>query len=118
MNAIPFTIDAAFGVFGECTGLLRDDGSHLSLEFESWLFWCFNTGIRKVAIPTSEVAEVIFAKHLFSASIVIQSSRLETVRDVPGANQGRIELKIERKHRDAAEKFVAGLYRSDAGATP
>lgn len=117
MNPIPFRIDAAYGICGECSGLLRDDGTHLNLEFESLLFWFFNTGIRTVKIPTTEVTEVTLKKGLFNVLITIQASRLETVKDIPGANQGRIELKIERKHRELAEKFVAGLYSSGGGAS-
>jgi hypothetical protein len=116
MNAIPFRIESAYGMFGECTGLLRDEGTYLSLEFESTLFWYFRTGIRTVKIPTSDVADVTFSKGLVNATIVIQASRLETLRDVPGSNQGRVELKIARRHRISAQQFVSGLYSTGGGA--
>jgi hypothetical protein len=46
-------------------------------------------------------------------TIVIQAAKLETLRDVPRSSQGRVELSIARKDRDAAEKFVANLHESD-----
>jgi hypothetical protein len=35
---------------------------------------------------------------------------METLKDLPAMSQGRVELSVARKDRDAAERFVASLY--------
>ena len=49
-------------------------------------------------------------------TIVLQAARMETLQDVPGMSQGRVELSVARKDRDAAEQFVAGLHQEEEPA--
>lgn len=117
MNAIPFTIDNVYSGFAECSGLLRDEGSALCLEFETvdGLFHFFRSGVKQVRIPATEIVSVTADKGWVSGSIVIQTSRLESVKAVPNMQQGRIVLKIARKDRAAAEKFVDSLHKPITG---
>lgn len=117
MKAIPFSIENAWSVFGECTGLLHDDGIHLCLEFETSLFWIYKTGVRTVKVPVAEIADVKYEKQLLHGRIVIQTTRLALLQNVPGARQGRVELTIARADRAAAEQFVTGLYIQDQEAS-
>ena len=47
------------------------------------------------------------------ASPTLQAARMVVFKDMPGASQGRLELSIARKDREAAEKFVAGLHEQE-----
>lgn len=119
MNAVPFTIEL-YGGLGQCDGLLRDEGKQLVMEFQikDAVAGFIKTGVRRVQIPLNDLVSVTLTKGWLGTSwlgvkVVLQAARMETVKDVPGMNQGRIELSVARKNRDAAEQFVAGLYQSE-----
>ena len=122
MNAVPFTVDL-FGGLGQCEGLLRDEGAHLVLEFQNKdaVAGIFKSGVQQVRVPLKELVSVTLTKgwlgtSWLSVTIVLQSGRMETLQDVPGMSQGRVELSVARKDRDAAEQFVAGLHQEEAPA--
>jgi hypothetical protein len=45
--------------------------------------------------------------------LVIQAEQMDTLKDVPGMNQGRVELSIGRRDYEAAEDFIAELHRPE-----
>ena len=120
-DALPFTVSELYAGLGECHGLLRDDDDHLTLEFQvqDSLAGVLKSKVRHVQIPLDQVVSLTLTKGWLGTSwlgvkVVIQTSRLETLQDVPGASQGRVELSIARKDIEAAEMFVAHFY--DDGA--
>lgn len=122
MNMVPFTIGDLYGGLGECHGLLRDEGDHLGFEFQTQdsLAGLIRSSVKEVRAPLKELVSVTLTKGWLGTTwlgvtIVIQAARLETLKDVPGMNQGRVELSIARKDRDAAEKLVADLHEADKG---
>ena len=117
MNAVPFTIEL-FGGLGQCDGLLRDEGKQLAMEFQikDSLAGLIKTNVRKVQIPLKDLVSVTLTKGWLGSSwlgvkIVLQAARMEIVQDVPGMNQGRVELSVARKDRDLAEQFVSDLHQ-------
>ena len=122
MNAVPFMLERLYGGFGQCDGLLRDEGDHLALEFQikDALAGILKTGVRQARIPTAELVSVTLTKGWLGntwlgVSINLQAARMETFKDLPGATQGRLELRVARKDVAAAEQFVAGLHEHGAG---
>ena len=118
---VPFTLDKLYAGFAECDGLLRDEGDHVCLEFQvkDKIAGILKTGVRQVRIPLRDLVSVTLTKGWLGSSwlgvkIVLQAARMETLQDMPGASQGRIELSIARKDRDAAETFVAGLHEEES----
>jgi len=119
MNTVPFTVETYAG-FGKCEGLLRDEGEVVSLEFQikDTVAGILKSGIKNVRVPLTELASVTITKGWLGTgwlgvTIVIQGTRMETLKDIPGMSMGRVELRIARKDRDAAERFVAGLHQTD-----
>lgn len=117
IDALPFTISEVYAGLGECHGLLKDEGEHLTLEFQvrDSLAGVLKSKVRQVQIPLDEVVSLTLTKGWLGTSwlgvkVVIQTSRLEAVKDVPGASQGRVDLGIARKDVEAAEMFVAHFY--------
>jgi hypothetical protein len=117
IDALPFKIGEIYAGFGECHGLLRDEGEHLTIEFQvqDSVAGVLKSKIRHVQIPLDEIVSLTLTKGWLGTSwlgvkVAIQTSRLETLKDVPGASQGRIELSIARKDVEAAEMFVAHFY--------
>jgi hypothetical protein len=120
MNTVPFTIGELYAGLGECQGLLHDEGDHLCLEFQikDTVAGIFKSGVKVVRIPLADLVSVTSTKGWLGTTwlglkIVLQAARLETLKDVPGMSQGRVELSIARKDRHAAEKLLADLYEQE-----
>jgi hypothetical protein len=114
MNTVPVSLGEVYKGFANCHGLIRDEGDHLCLEFQvqDSLVGLVKSGIKQVRIPLADLVSVALERRWFGLSInlVIQVSRMEAVKDVPGMAQGRLVLGIERNNREAAAKFVAELH--------
>ncbi len=123
MNSVPFTVKL-YGGFGECQGLLRDEGEYITIEFQTvdTVAGILKSGIRQVRVPLKDLTAVTLTKGWLGTSwmgvtIVLQAARIETLKDVPGMIQGRVELSVARKDRDAAERFVADLHQDEKPTT-
>jgi len=114
MNAVPISLGEMYEGFANCHGLVRDEGDHLCLEFQMQdsLVGLVKSGIKEVRIPLADLASVALERHWFglATNLVIQVSRMDSVKDVPGMSQGRLALGVARKDREAAAKFVAELH--------
>jgi hypothetical protein len=124
MNTVPFALDKIWAGFGKGGGLLRDEGTHLCLEFqlEDAVVGAFKSGVKQVRVPLKDLVSVTLTKGWFGQKwagvrIVIQAARMDVLQDMPTASQGRIELSVSRKDYDAAEKFVADLHQKDESPT-
>ncbi len=125
MNTVPFSLGNLYAGFGECEGMLHDEGEYLAFEFQvkDSVAGIFKSGIRKVRVPLKDLVSVTLSKGWFGTTwtgvtIVLQAARLETFQEIPGASHGKIELAIARKDRDAAERLVAGLHEPDESGEP
>ena len=122
MNAVPFSLDA-FGGLGECHGLLKDEEAFLSLEFQTQdaVAGILKSDVKYVRIPWDDLVSIALTKgwlgtNWLGVKIVIQTTNLEILKDVPGATQGRIELSIARKDVEDAEYFIDDVYDRDQAA--
>jgi hypothetical protein len=120
MNSVPFTLGRLYGGFGQCDGLLRDEGDQLALEFQikDAIAGVLKTGVRQARIPISDLVSVTLTKGWLGTTwlgvtITLQAARMETFKDLPGAAPGRLELRVARKDTAAAERFVAGLHEQN-----
>lgn len=123
MNTVPFKVDLYAG-FGQCSGLLRDEGDHLVLEFQNQdkIAGIIKSGVRQVRVPLSDLVSVTITKgwlggRWMGVTIVLQAARMETLQDIPGMRQGKVELSVASKDRDAAERFVTGLHQDSPAAS-
>jgi hypothetical protein len=103
--------------FAKGHGLIHDEGDCLCLEYqvEDQVIGLVKSGIKQVRIPLADLASVSLERRWFGLStyLVIQVTRMQAVKDVPGMEQGRLVLGIARKDREAAAKFVAELHVPD-----
>ena len=120
MNAVPFTLDSVWAGLGQGEGLLRDEGTHLGLEYQlkDGLVGVIKGGVKQVRVPLKDVVSVTLTQGWFGQKwagvrIVIQAARMDVLQDFPGASQGRIELGISAKDHEAATKLVADLHQDD-----
>lgn len=110
------------GQITNCAGLIHLQGDRLRLEYEQSdnMFGVWKSGLKEVLIPASAIVWAKLTRSWYgSTRIVLQSSSLEAVRDVPGMSQGRVVLDIPRDDREAARMLVEGLCKpamvGDAG---
>jgi hypothetical protein len=114
MNAVPVWMGYQYGGLAECVGLLRDEGDHVVLEYqtkEAFVGDMFRSNVREARIPRDILSSVTLRKIWLGlkTELVIQTTRMEPVADVPGMSQGRLVLGIANGDRSAAEKLVADL---------
>ena len=117
MRCVPFSIPELYAGFGECRGMLYDEQSVLRFEFQvqDKLAGLLKSKVKSVRIPVEQIVSVQLTKGWFGSTwlgvkIVIQSTSLDALKELPGVTQGKVELTIARADVAAAETFVNGLY--------
>ena len=112
MKSLPFSIPKLYWGFGECHGLLRDEGTHLSLEYQVKV-GAFRSRPKTVRVPIKELETVELKKGWFgNTTVMLRASSLQAIGQVPGSRQGKLELRIDGKDRKLAEEIVSGLYEA------
>lgn len=112
MDAVPFKINDVT-IITEADGLLRNEGSHLCLEYQvkDGILGVFKSEIKQFRIAAGDVASLTLMKGWFfgkwwGAKIVIRCDSMDALQALPGASQGRIELGIARRDFEAADHLV------------
>src|SRR5689334_12025579 len=110
MNVVPFTIQSNgfYAFIAECRGLLKDEGDYLTLEAQQQDVWfrIFKSAVQSIHIPIGEVVSLDLTQRWFCNKLVLQTSNVELLSELPEASQGRVELKIARRDVEAAKRFV------------
>lgn len=104
MSSLPFNFPEVHGGFAEADGLLVLFADAIVLEYQIKDIFtrAFRSEVIKVTLPLAQIEDVEFRTNFLRTDISIQSNSLELVQDVPDAKQGRVRLKIPRKHRREA----------------
>ena len=117
MDAVPFKInDVSF--LTEAEGLLRNEGTYLCLEYQTQdgILGVFKSEIQQFRLPMDDIASVTLTKRWFEkwrgAAVVIQCASMDALQAMPGASQGRIELRIAPRDLEVADHFVYQLHES------
>ena len=119
MDTVPFTLSDVYAGFGECDGLLHNEGTHLCLEYQvkDGIVGVLKSDIKLVRIPIDDIVSLTLTKGWFGTKwgvkLVIQCDRMDALQDIPGASQGRVELSISAKNVQAADEFVYYFHRNE-----
>jgi hypothetical protein len=114
MNAVPVSLGYQYGGLAYSDGILRDEGDHLVLEYqtkEAVVGDMLKSSVREARIPRDVLSSVTL-RHTWlglKTELVIQTTRMEFVANVPGMTRGQLVLGVARRDRPAAEKLVADL---------
>lgn len=115
MTSVPFTIPNLCWCLAECQGVLRGEGNNLVFEFQvqdNFAGW-FRSSPKIVRLALADLESVELRKGWFRATdLVITAKSMAAVAAMPGSRQGRIELRIAKKDRKAAEAFVESAYET------
>ena len=116
MNTCPFTLNIYAG-FGTCEGMLRNEGGYLDVEFQNKdaVAGILKSDVQLVRIAIKDLVSVTITKGWLGTSwmgvkIVLQAAKLETLKEIPGMSQGKVEFSVARKDRELAERLVDGLH--------
>jgi hypothetical protein len=124
MDTLPFTLWNVFGGFANADGLLRNEGTHLCVEYQvrDGVVGVLKSNVREVRIPLDQIVSATLNRgwlglNWFGIKLVIQVSHMDWLQDMPDATQGRMNLRIARADRPAAEAFVDRLHDSEPAST-
>jgi hypothetical protein len=121
MNVLPFTIECEglYAFVAECRGLLKDEGDYLTLETQQQDVWfkVFKSAVQSIRIPIGEVVSLDLIESWFSNKLVLQTTNVALLSELPETSQGRVRLKIARKDIEAAKLFVEDFHDRQARVT-
>lgn len=106
MDSIPVKFPEIYEGFADADGVLRISSDALTLEYQvkDNLIGVVKSDVKAAVIPFERIDEVDFRSNFIRTSLNVRVDSLQVVEDVPGAKQGKINLKIPRRYRrEAAE---------------
>src|SRR5208283_3013957 len=113
MSVVPVSLGSHYRGLAESSGLLRDVGGDLILEYQSRdaVVGILKSEVRQARIPRDLIASLTIETGWFGigAKVVIQTTSMQPIADVPGMSQGRLVLGVAQKDRPAAERLIADL---------
>jgi len=112
MNAVPVWLGYQYGGLAECTGLLRDGGDDLVLEYQSkeaLIGDMLRSSVRHARIPSHLICSMVLKKPWLGlkTQLVIRTTTMGPLADVPGMSGGMLVLGVAKTDRLAAEQLVA-----------
>ena len=123
MNVVPFKIATGgfYDFVAEGRGPLKDEGDYLTLEVQQHDFWIgiFKSAVQSIRIPVDEVVSIELSKgwlgsYSLCVPLVLQTTKVELLNELPNASQGLVRLKIARKDIEAAKLFVEDFHDRQA----
>ena len=81
---------------------LHSDGLILEFQMKDSLIGLIKSDVRKVRIPFDWIDDVALRSNLFRTDLYISVSSVEGVADIPGYKEGRVRLRILRRHKKDA----------------
>jgi hypothetical protein len=111
--SLPVSLGHPYGGLAECDGLLRLEAVDLVLEYQTRdaVVGFVKSDVREARIPRDQIASVTIEKGWLGTStkVVIQTTRLKPVGDIPGVTQGRLVLRVASRDCPAAESLISDL---------
>jgi hypothetical protein len=116
---VPFIIDDVYNGFAETEGILSVDGDDLKFEFQTAdkLVGLLKSGVREVRLPLEKIEEITFRKRWYGNKLVIRVSEMGRASELPNFKQGEVELKVAKKHREAASELLAFIQTAQGAQT-
>jgi len=117
VRSVPFTISSLYAGLGQCHGIVYDEGDYLRFEYQlkDSISGMIRSGVKQVRIPVQQIISVDLVKGWLGSiragvKIVLQGASLDSLKDLPGMSQGKIELCVSKANSSLAMEFVEGLH--------
>lgn len=100
-----------WGGLARNSGILRLEGAALVLECETQddVLHVLKSEVKQWTLPLPEVESCTFRPGWFRPTIELSVRSLGLVRDVPGAEQGKLVLRLARRDRPLASSLVSNV---------
>jgi hypothetical protein len=100
-----------WGGLARNSGILRLEEAALVLEYETCddVLHVLKSDVKRCTLPLRDLESCSFHPGWLGANIELSVGSLELLRDVPGAAQGKLELRLARRDRLAASSLVASV---------
>lgn len=108
-RSVPFEIPNVNHGIVVVKGLFHVHQTEIVLEFDrrDGFTQIFKSDLKEVALSYSDLESVKLEKKLFRTRIIILANSMKALKDIPGADQGKVILKVKRKDRKAAEEAIS-----------
>ncbi len=95
----------------ETSGMLCLEDGKLILEYQTVdaMLGLLKTGIKVIEIPVIELSSAQVEQKLWSADLVLQGKNMRVLGSVPGASQGKLRAKLDRKSITAANQLIGEI---------
>lgn len=105
---LPFKTDQAYHGFAEIQGLLHVERDHLLLEFEmkDSILGVLKSGAKELKISYLDLNQVEYQRSLFRSRLILKVNNMRVLSAFPGAKDGVIAMKIQRKYKTEVEDIV------------
>jgi len=108
-QSIPFeSVDYNHGL-QRAKGILKlnSDGIELEFQVQDSFVGLIKSDVKTLHLSYDELESIEYKKGWFSAKIILQTSSMRPLSELPGNEQGECTLKVKRKHRDEAQNTIA-----------
>ena len=109
-----FSLGDVYCGFAQADGVAWLEPNDLSLEFqiEDSIFGVVKLPMKAVRIPLADIESVHLKPGWRKTGLIIRTSRLSAIAEVPTRSGGEVKLYVSSKDREAAERFIACLRQS------
>ena len=91
-------------------GVLSIDGEELLFEYKLYdVMGTVISTLNKYSLDVQYLKKVMFKKGMFGSKILIETNQMVFLDPLPGSDQGKITLKINREDRAQAQDFSIKL---------
>lgn len=106
---IPFTIpDVSDADEAEGFVFLEDD--FLVIEYTILKLSMFRQDPVTVKVDKNVLVHLDVKRKLFSDRLIVETTSVQLLREIPGEHVAGVELRTKRKHREAIERFVERVH--------
>ncbi len=108
MNSVPFRMPSIYGDLGECNGILTHEDDFIEFEYQAKdsILGIVKSRVKEKKIRLEDLVEIKFQSGWFSRKIIIRAARMRTFSDIPGNEQGVLQLTIAKKDKETAKRLV------------
>jgi len=108
--SVPFSIETFAGL-AKSVGLVRALPGELKIEhrLQDTIFGAAKTNTRTISLPVESITSLDFVPNVFKSKLVISTDSMSALDSLPGAESGRVEMKIKRADNEMALRVVRSL---------
>jgi len=108
-SPLPFSIANVHNGFSEATGLARLSDKGIVLEYQVSLLGLFKFPIREVSVSFEDITAVALQKRFLRTTLSLHTRSLRTLASLPGSRTGQVRLRIAKRDREQAARWVSAL---------